>query len=76
MWGVGYTVGVGSKVTLSLCPGVGRTGTFIVIDSMLQRLKNSDTLLDIYGHVTLLRAQRPYMVQTEVSYWQPITDAK
>lgn len=47
--------------------GVGRTGTFIVIDSMLERLRNSDSLMDVYGHVTLLRTQRNYMVQTEVS---------
>ena len=62
---------VGGRVkghTLPYCSGVGRTGTFIVIDSMLERLKNSDALLDIYGHVTLLRTQRPYMVQTEVCH--------
>ncbi|KAG8238328.1 hypothetical protein J437_LFUL006851, partial [Ladona fulva] len=42
--------------------GVGRTGCFIVIDSMLERMKHEDTV-DIYGHVTCLRAQRNYMVQ-------------
>ncbi|XP_059489517.1 tyrosine-protein phosphatase Lar-like isoform X2 [Neocloeon triangulifer] len=47
--------------------GVGRTGCFIVIDSMIERLKN-DKLIDIYGHVTCLRAQRNYMVQTEDQY--------
>ena len=50
-----------------LFSGVGRTGTFIVIDSSIQRLKNNEELLDIYGHVTLLRNQRNFMVQTEVS---------
>ncbi|GIX68631.1 tyrosine-protein phosphatase Lar [Caerostris extrusa] len=47
--------------------GVGRTGCFVVIDSMLERLKNESTV-DIYGHVTCLRAQRNYMVQTEDQY--------
>ena len=46
--------------------GVGRTGTFIVIDTMLQRLMHEDEMLDIYGHVSLLRSQRNYMIQTEV----------
>ncbi|XP_055940735.1 tyrosine-protein phosphatase Lar-like isoform X5 [Argiope bruennichi] len=47
--------------------GVGRTGCFVVIDSMLERLKHESTV-DIYGHVTCLRAQRNYMVQTEDQY--------
>ena len=37
--------------------GVGRTGCFIVVDALLERLKMEKTI-DIYGHVTLLRAQR------------------
>ncbi|KAK3755490.1 hypothetical protein RRG08_063566, partial [Elysia crispata] len=47
--------------------GVGRTGAFIVIDAMLERIKHEMTV-DIYGHVTCLRAQRNYMVQTEDQY--------
>ncbi|KAM6909263.1 receptor-type tyrosine-protein phosphatase delta isoform 18-T18 [Xenentodon cancila] len=47
--------------------GVGRTGCFIVIDAMLERNKHEKTV-DIYGHVTLMRAQRNYMVQTEDQY--------
>ncbi|XP_049549048.1 tyrosine-protein phosphatase Lar isoform X2 [Anopheles darlingi] len=47
--------------------GVGRTGCYIVIDSMLERMKYEKTI-DIYGHVTCLRAQRNYMVQTEDQY--------
>ncbi|XP_026325265.1 tyrosine-protein phosphatase Lar isoform X7 [Hyposmocoma kahamanoa] len=47
--------------------GVGRTGCFIVIDSMLERARHERTV-DIYGHVTCLRAQRNYMVQTEDQY--------
>nr|KAF6434289.1 protein tyrosine phosphatase receptor type D [Molossus molossus] len=47
--------------------GVGRTGCFIVIDAMLERIKHEKTV-DIYGHATLMRAQRNYMVQTEDQY--------
>lgn len=47
--------------------GVGRTGCFIVIDSMIERIKQESTI-DIYGHVTSLRAQRNYIVQTEDQY--------
>jgi protein tyrosine phosphatase len=47
--------------------GVGRTGCFIVIDTMLERLKFEKTI-DIYGHVTCLRSQRNYMIQTEEQY--------
>ena len=56
-------------ITVMICvsAGVGRTGAFVVIDSMLERLKHVRTV-DIYGHVTCLRAQRNYMVQTEDQY--------
>ncbi|XP_041445141.1 protein tyrosine phosphatase receptor type F L homeolog isoform X18 [Xenopus laevis] len=47
--------------------GVGRTGCFIVIDAMLERVKLEKTV-DIYGHVTCMRSQRNYMVQTEDQY--------
>ncbi|VDK43318.1 unnamed protein product [Anisakis simplex] len=47
--------------------GIGRTGAFIVIDCMLERLRYENTV-DIYGCVTALRSQRSYMVQTEDQY--------
>ncbi|XP_075901581.1 protein tyrosine phosphatase receptor type Fa [Nelusetta ayraudi] len=47
--------------------GVGRTGCFIVIDAMLERIKHEKSV-DVYGHVTCMRAQRNYMVQTEDQY--------
>uniref|UniRef100_A0A1I8F518 Tyrosine-protein phosphatase domain-containing protein n=1 Tax=Macrostomum lignano TaxID=282301 RepID=A0A1I8F518_9PLAT len=52
---------------LTAAPGVGRSWAFIVIDAMLERMKQEKTL-DVYGHVTCLRAQRNYMVQTEDQY--------
>lgn len=52
---------------VSCSAGVGRTGCFIVIDAMLERMKHEKTV-DIYGHVTCMRSQRNYMVQTEDQY--------
>ncbi|KAK1792090.1 hypothetical protein P4O66_001868 [Electrophorus voltai] len=49
------------------CAGVGRTGCFIAIDAMLERVRQEKTI-DVYGHVTLMRSQRNYMVQTEEQY--------
>ena len=37
-----------------------------MIYSMLERMKAGRQMVDIYGHVSLLRTQRNYMVQTEV----------
>ncbi|XP_042322747.1 receptor-type tyrosine-protein phosphatase alpha isoform X1 [Sceloporus undulatus] len=47
--------------------GVGRTGTFIVIDAMLDMM-NSERKVDVYGFVSRIRAQRCQMVQTDMQY--------
>ena len=46
--------------------GVGRTGTLITLDSMLERIKAENTI-NIYEFVFNLRKQRVLMVQTVVS---------
>jgi len=46
--------------------GVGRTGVFIALSIVLERMK-CEGVVDMYQTVKLLRTQRPGMVQTEVS---------
>ena len=45
--------------------GVGRTGTFIAIDVMLQKMAKEEEL-NIQEFVCQMRAQRNHMVQTNV----------
>ena len=46
--------------------GVGRTGTFITLDAMMERLKEKDDL-NIFEFVNEMRTRRTFMVQTLVS---------
>ncbi|XP_066504490.1 receptor-type tyrosine-protein phosphatase C isoform X3 [Hoplias malabaricus] len=47
--------------------GVGRTGTYICIDAMIESLE-AEGRVDIYGYVAKLRRQRCLMVQVEAQY--------
>ncbi|XP_062856317.1 receptor-type tyrosine-protein phosphatase beta-like [Trichomycterus rosablanca] len=59
---------LGSGPTIVHCSaGVGRSGTFIVLDRVLQQMNGRDWV-DIYGAVFDLRLHRSHMVQTESQY--------
>ncbi|XP_055502666.1 receptor-type tyrosine-protein phosphatase epsilon isoform X1 [Leucoraja erinacea] len=47
--------------------GVGRTGTFIVIDAMIDMME-AEQKVDVFGFVSRIRNQRPQLVQTDMQY--------
>ncbi|KAM4748868.1 receptor-type tyrosine-protein phosphatase beta [Rhinophrynus dorsalis] len=63
---INRTPGTGPTV-VHCSAGVGRTGTFIALDRILQQVDSKDSV-DIYGAVYDLRLHRVHMVQTECQY--------
>uniref|UniRef100_A0A672R445 Receptor-type tyrosine-protein phosphatase epsilon n=1 Tax=Sinocyclocheilus grahami TaxID=75366 RepID=A0A672R445_SINGR len=47
--------------------GVGRTGTFIVIDAMMDMM-HAEARVDVFGFVSRIRKQRCQLIQTEMQY--------
>ena len=56
----------GKALLVHCSAGVGRTGTFITLDAMLERIR-SDKSVNVYEFVKNMRERRVLMVQTMVS---------
>ena len=54
-------------VVVHCSAGVGRTGTFIVIDAMIQLIKEKQ-IVDIYNYFEIIRQNRIQMIQTVEQY--------
>ena len=56
---------IACSVSFICSAGVGRTGTYIGLDYLLQQAA-VEGVVDVYGHVNAMRTQRISMVQTLV----------
>ncbi|KAL4226630.1 Protein tyrosine phosphatase [Mactra antiquata] len=56
-----------SPIVVHCSAGIGRTGTYIALDYLLQQARD-DTYVDIFGCAIGLRGQRVNMIQTEQQY--------
>ena len=54
-------------LNIHISAGVGRTGTFITLDAMMERLKGKDDH-NIFEFVNEMRTRRKQMVQTMVRW--------
>ncbi|KAF7262011.1 hypothetical protein EG68_00751 [Paragonimus skrjabini miyazakii] len=59
--------GCNSPITVHCSSGAGRTGVFIALCNVLERLRQ-ESVVDMYQTVKLLRQQRVWLVQTEEQY--------
>lgn len=63
----GHVKDSGRELLIHCSAGVGRTGTFITLDSMLDRMAAKESDVNVYEFVYNMRQRRVLMVQTMVS---------
>ncbi|XP_043942806.1 receptor-type tyrosine-protein phosphatase C-like [Protopterus annectens] len=63
----GFSSLFSGPIVVHCSAGVGRTGTYIGIDAMMESLE-AEGRIDVYGYVVKLRRQRCLMVQVEAQY--------
>jgi len=67
MWSCTSSAVVNDDDVLDVSAGVGRTGVFIALSIVLERMRY-EGVVDLYQTVKLLRTQRQGMIQSEVRY--------
>ncbi|XP_065069822.1 receptor-type tyrosine-protein phosphatase delta-like isoform X2 [Rhopilema esculentum] len=58
----------GAPMIVHCSAGVGRTGCFILIDAMLERIDSGEGNVDIFNYLQYMRTRRINMVQTAYQY--------
>ncbi len=56
---------IGSCTCFFFSAGVGRTGTYIVLDVNMKRIA-AENNIDVFNYLRTIRRQRNHLVQTEV----------